>query len=453
MVIHPSSYRDSSGFVFEQDGFYYRQVNKEFAEEYEMLMKSGLYHHLVKKNWLVSHDELREFPQRGAECYKILMPEQVYFPNYPYEWCFDQLKDAALLTIGMLKAGIEYGMILKDATPFNIFFRDHQPLFIDSLSFEKYDPSKPWKAYRQFCECFLCPLLLSAHHGSELIKLIAEFPDGIPISVCASMLPFTSRFVSLTALHVHLQARIAKANNAREKDTIFSKAKLLRIADHLESGISRLKEKKKASAWKKYYEEIDHSEEYIREKDKIFISLLERIFPSSALDIGCNTGHYSILSALKGIQTVAIDNDGSSVNKLYCHLKEKNIEHVLPLFVDITNPSPSIGWNHAERVDFLSRKKFDLVMTFAIVHHLAISKNIPFGNISSVLHSLSSIYALVEFVEPDDEKARELLGRRGTGPGTYSRDNFEKSFLTHFTIETKIPIPGVKRSFYLLRRK
>ncbi len=453
MAIHPSSYRDSSGFIFEQDGLYYRQVNKEFAEQYELLISSGLYHHLVKKNWLVPHDEIKEFPITVEECYKILKPEQLDFPNYPYEWCFEQLKDAALLTISILKSGIEHGMILKDATPFNIFFRDYQPLFIDTLSFEKYDATKPWKAYRQFCECFLCPLLLVAHYGPELIKLLANNPEGIPLSLCASMLPFSSRFVPLTALHIHLHAKIAKSGKGKKKDTRFSKVKLLRIADHLESGISHLTEKKKTSAWRNYYTETIKKEKYLKEKERLVSSIFERTRSASALDIGCNTGHFSMLAGMFGIQTVAMDSDGHCIGELYQHLKDKKRDRVLPLFVDITNPSPSIGWNHAERNDFLSRKKFDLVMAFAVVHHLVISRNIPFRHISSVLHALSSRHVLVEFVEPSDEKAKELLERKDIEPGNYSRDNFEKAFDHEFTTEMKIPFSDGERCFYLFRGK
>jgi hypothetical protein len=160
---HPASFRDPAGFVFEQEGLFYRQVNQWYAADYDRLMESGLYTELVKEKKLISHTETKTVIADPSLWYKTILPQQLDFVSFPYEWCFSQWKDAALVTLGIVKKSIRHGMILKDATPFNIQFAGASPLWIDSLSFETYDETKPWIAYWQFVECFVAPLLIAKY--------------------------------------------------------------------------------------------------------------------------------------------------------------------------------------------------------------------------------------------------------------------------------------------------
>ncbi|HYC28343.1 MAG TPA: hypothetical protein VEB42_05990, partial [Chitinophagaceae bacterium] len=148
---HPSSFRDPSGFVFRTNGQVYRQVNQQYAATYDRFMQSGLYEKLTASKKLLPHTEIAENITGTDNWYKTLLPEQVRFISYPYEWCFDELKDAALLVLDIMKESIAHGFILKDATPFNVQFYNGKPVWIDTLSFDIYEPSKPWVAYRQFC--------------------------------------------------------------------------------------------------------------------------------------------------------------------------------------------------------------------------------------------------------------------------------------------------------------
>src|SRR3954463_8373858 len=150
----PSSYRDPSGFMFEKDGVLYRQVNEVYKEHYQHFIESGLYQSVLEKKWLVPHTEVDQSVNFSPGFYKTLQPERIPFISYPYEWCFEMLKDAALLTLSITIESLKYDMVLKDATPFNIQWRGANPVLIDTLSFEKYDRTLPWIAYRQFCECF-----------------------------------------------------------------------------------------------------------------------------------------------------------------------------------------------------------------------------------------------------------------------------------------------------------
>jgi hypothetical protein len=174
---HPASYKDPSGFIFQASGKFYRQVNKIYAGHYDLLTSSGLSSFLQEKKLLLPHEEVTENILHSDDWHLTLLPKQVPFTSYPYEWCFEQLKDAALLTLEIVKLSIDKGMILKDATPYNVQFINGKPVFIDTLSFEKYDPSLPWIAYRQFCESFLFPLLLSHYHKTSIQPYLNSYPN------------------------------------------------------------------------------------------------------------------------------------------------------------------------------------------------------------------------------------------------------------------------------------
>ena len=183
----PSSFRDPNGFLFERDGNYYRLVSQSYAEHYDLLMTSGLYQDLTDKNWLIKHSEDKT---EGDE-YKILLPEQLQYVSYPYEWCFSQLKDAAVLTLDIQLSALDRGMTLKDASAFNVQLHKGNMTFIDTLSFERYEPGTPWIAYRQYCQHFLAPLALIAHRDFRVLHLLRAYIDGIPLDLTSKLLPWS----------------------------------------------------------------------------------------------------------------------------------------------------------------------------------------------------------------------------------------------------------------------
>ena len=218
-----SSFRDPSGFVFQKDGIIYRQVNKIFKKDFDHFISSGCYAHFVQKGWLIPHEEISENLTGTDYCYKTLRPEKIPFISYAYEWSFDMLKDAALLTLELAKAGLPYGVILKDATHFNIQWLNGGPVFIDTLSFEKYDVLKTWIAYRQFCENFLSPLLLLFYSQQAVQSLLLAYPEGIPLSITRSLLPWKSKFSLHSFLHIHLHEKLAsKGDKETPPQTNFS---------------------------------------------------------------------------------------------------------------------------------------------------------------------------------------------------------------------------------------
>lgn len=447
---HPASYKDPSGFIFQASEKFYRQVNKIYAGHYDLLIRSGLSSSLQEKKLLISHEEVNENILHSDDWYLTLLPEQVPFTSYPYEWCFEQMKDAALLTLQIVKLSIDKGMILKDATPYNVQFLNGRPVFIDTLSFEKYDPSLPWIAYRQFCESFLFPLLLSHYHKTSIQPFLNSYPNGIPVNITAKLLPWKSRLNPGVSLHVFLQNKLSKKIKNSGTATSFSKNKLLNLISHLDGIIRDLNNIDKTE-WSNYYNESISSPEYLGKKEEIINNLLQKIDGRKLLDLGANEGFFSRLAAAKNFDVIAIDKDDQCINSLYKKVKEENITNILPLCMDLMNPSTASGFANNERASFGERIHTNAVMALALVHHLAIGYNLPLRKIAEYLFGFSH-QLIIEFVPKEDEKVQLLLQNKKDIYLEYSREHFENVFQQRFIITEKVPVPDSERIIYLMKR-
>lgn len=450
---HPASFRDPSGFVFEQDGKIYRQVNQCYADHYRLLQSSGLYSSLTGTGKLIAHTELQENLLLSGDWFLTLLPEQIEFISYPYEWCFDQLKDAALLTLDIVREAVAHGMILKDATPFNIQFTGSKPVFIDTLSFEKYDASAPWVAYRQFAECFVAPLLLASYRSPELIRLLQLYPDGIPLQIAAKLLPFKSRFNFNVFLHIFLPLHVVSPSEKVDKKHLkFSRQKFINIINSLHTLISRLEPKRIKSTWNDYYSNTVSGNDYVNRKKKIVEEWLELVHGNTVLDIGTNTGLFARQACAKFLNVIAIDTDSRCINDLYRESRKSVHSKILPLCIDMSAPTPAIGWNNEERDDFFSRYKADVVFALALIHHIAISKNIPIRDIAEKLSRLCN-FLIIEFVPKNDPKVIMMLQSRKDVFQEYTETLFEDSFSAYFVIQQKQKIDPTDRILYLMKKK
>lgn len=449
-IRHPASYKDPSGFIFQASEKFYRQVNKIYAGHYDLLTRSGLSSMLREKRLLIAHEEVTENILQSDDWYLTLLPEQVPFTSYPYEWCFEQLKDAALLTLEIVKFSVDKEMILKDATPYNVQFLHGKPIFIDTLSFEKYDPSLPWIAYRQFCESFLFPLLLSHHHKTSIQPFLNSYPNGIPANITAKLLPWKSRLHPGVSLHVFLQNKLSKKTKKSGTATSFSKNKLLNLISHLDSIIRDLNNSDKTE-WSNYYTGSILSGEYLRKKEDLISNLLQKLDGTKLLDLGANEGFFSRLAASKKFDVIAIDKDDQCINALYKKVKEENITNILPLCMDLMNPSPASGFANKERASFGERIHTDAVMALALVHHLAIGNNLPLSKIAEYLYGFSH-QLIIEFVPTEDEKVQLLLQNKEDIYPQYTQEHFENVFRQRFTITEKVRVPDSDRIIYLMKR-
>lgn len=452
----PSSFRDPSGFVFLKDNIYYRHIHNSYKSNYEILIKSGCYSELIDKSLIISHEEINENLTGHPDWFLTLKPEQLKYTSQPCEWSFDMLKDAALLTLQILKTSINKGLIIKDASLYNIQLHNGKMVFIDSLSFEKYDEALPWIAYRQFCESFLGPLLIANYSKQPMNNLLLAWPDGIPIEIIKSLLPAKSKLSLHVFLHIHLHAKFSssKQNGTTEANKRpFTKQKLLRLIESLETLLKRLNIAEKKTNWSNYYREAGERGNYLTAKQRIIEAWLKQINEiKNVADLGANDGLFSLLTATRGLYTIAADADPICINRLYHKIKDNKIDNIYPLVVDLSNPTPSTGLLNEERNAFLHRRQFDLVLCLAVVHHLAIAKNIPLNKVAEMLNRLTTDYLLIEFIPKEDEKVKFLIRDRKDIFNNYSEQEFEKSFGNFFVIHKKEIIDGSKRTLYLMKK-
>lgn len=454
IIPHPASFKDPAGYIFESRGKIHRQVNKIYGERYRMLMQSGLYKKLADDQKLITHAEITDNLTGDPQFHVNLLPEQLGFISYPYEWSFHQLKDAALLTLSIAKASLEFGMILKDATPYNIQFHNGKPVFIDTLSFDHYNETEPWVAYRQFCETFLFPLYLEHYLKIDCIPWLSNYIHGIPVHVVAKLLPWKAHWNLGVRLHVLLQNNIgSKKAVAGTKTAPFSKQKMLNLLNHLESIISGLKDGyPQVSTWSNYYDETILGKEYLSEKEKIVTIFCSQISYNTVLDLGANDGYFSQLLAKQHKSVVAVDSDSRCIDRLYLQTKSSGQSSVTALISDLSNPSAAIGFQNKERSSFTQRAKADLLLALALVHHLCIARNIPVSGLAAYFADMAP-HLIIEFVPKEDEKVKQLLASRADIFEDYHQAHFEECFSRFYHIQAKETIPGTTRVLYRMKRK
>jgi len=450
-----SSFRDPSGFLFRYEGELYRQINKVYAEDYRLLNESGLYGRLVEKALLIPHSPAHEELAQSDQVHCIIKPELVPFISYPYEWSFSQLKDAALVTLRIQKIALKRGMTLKDASAYNIQFHKGKPLLIDTLSFTAYEEGQPWVAYRQFCQHFLAPLALMALRDVRLGSLMRTGIDGIPLDLAASMLPMRTKLNPGLLMHIHAHAASQKKHEDKRKSakgTKVSKQSLLGIIDSLRGTVKKLEWKPEGTEWGAYYSDTNYSDESLAIKRELVQKLLNQTDARSAWDLGANNGFFSRVSSEQEIPTIAFDIDPVAVEMNWREVKEKGETDILPLLMDLTNPSPDLGWDHAERTSFLGRGPADVVFALALIHHLSISNNVPLPLLANFF-ARAGKWLIIEFVPKSDSQVKRLLATREDVFPNYTEEGFETAFGKVFEVVASESIDGSERTLYLLKRK
>jgi len=383
----------------------------------------------------------------------IIRPRIIPFISYPYEWCFGEFKDAALATLTIETIALLYGYTLKDASAYNIQFINGKPLLIDKLSFEPYKEGSLWIAYRQFCIQFLAPLLLMSYLDPDMNKRLLFYFDGVPLSLVSKLLPKHTYLNFSHLMHIHFQALMERKSSGQTADTkTMSKSNLFALLHDLQNTIENLKFPVKKSYWSEYEKFHIYNNHALSEKQRIVGKYLAMTKAKTALDIGANTGMFTKLCTDRKIRTVSIDNDHVSIEQMYETNKKNNDQFCLPLVIDITNPSPSIGWANGERMSFITRSSFDVVLALAITHHLAIEHNLPLEYIMKFMSHLGT-YGIIEFVPKTDPEVRTMLANREDIFHRYSQQEFEKACGKYYSIIAKQPVDKTGRVIYFLKRK
>jgi hypothetical protein len=463
MRIEKSSFRDNSGFVFYNQGEIFRAIIHAYKDNYEYLITSGLYSYLTKEKLLIPHREDTLSNKLNANVYKVIKPDRIDFISYPFEWCFSQLKDAALTTLKIQKVALKYGMTLKDSSAYNIQFSRGKSILIDTLSFEIYNEGEPWQAYNQFCKNFLVPLSLIAFRDMRLHELQKNFIDGIPLDLAKKLLGKKAFSNPGLFMHINLHSKFQdKYKNTNEilstRKKWINKKSLLRMIENLESTISKLKIKTNITEWSNYYSNKYHPETYLKEKTAIVKSYIEKARPKVILDLGANKGEFSKIAAESSDLVLGLDSDPYCVEECYNYTKKNDVHNIIPIVADLTNPSPSIGWANSERLSLLERLTANakgssdrLILALAIIHHLCISNNIPINYLAELFNRIGS-WLIIELIPKSDPMVKKLLLHRKDIFENYNVESFEKEFLKYFSIIEFEKVTGTDRIIYLMKK-
>jgi 2-polyprenyl-3-methyl-5-hydroxy-6-metoxy-1,4-benzoquinol methylase len=391
--------------------------------------------------------------------------ERIPFQTYPYEWPPEMLWAAGQLTLETAHASLADGYGLKDATPYNILFRGPEPVFIDVPSFELREPGDPfWRPYAQFVRTFLLPLLANRRWGIRLADVFATRRDGLEpeevYRLCGPVERFSPRVLSLVSMPTWLRGRArAKGEQIYEARTLSDTEKarfiLRSLLNRLQRVLNSLSPRiLKQSVWSGYMACNSYSAPAFAAKEQFVSSLLQELKPRRVLDVGANTGHFSLLAARAGAEVIAIDSDPVCVGALWRSARDQHL-NVLPIVVDLARPSPALGWCNRECPSFLERaaSSFDCVLMLAVIHHLLVTERIPLEEVFRLAAALTTDVLVVEFVAPDDDMFRQLVRGRAHLHSSLTEAAFEAACGAHFEILRSLPLPGTHRRLYALKRK
>ncbi len=454
----PGSYRDPGGFVYRRDGTLFRQIGAASIEDWQAFLASGLADRLITSGRLIGHDIVALDEAATPDARAVIRPEPIEFISYPYEWTFGELQDAALLTLDIELEALAAGWTLKDASAYNVQFRDGRPVLIDSLSFEPHEDGTPWVAYRQFCEHFLAPLVVMSRRDVRLSALVRADPDGIPLDLAKGLVPWRTRlnFGLLSHLHLHANAQVRHAGDDDDgqaaKRARISRSKLVALIGNLRSTVAGLAWKPGGTEWSDYADHTSYNDRATESKARLVEAFVRQAPGPRAWDLGANTGRYSRIAADAGKRVLAFDIDPAAAEQHYRQVRAERRTDILPLILDVANPSPGIGWANRERRSLLERADPDVVMALALVHHLAISRNVPLPMLLDLFADLAP-WVIVEFVPKEDVMVRRLLATRRDVFPDYTLEGFRAAAGARFDVVDEQSIEDSPRTLFLLRRR
>jgi ribosomal protein L11 methylase PrmA len=456
------SFRDPAGRLVVTDGRVLRFVNAGAAEALTSFLHSTTARALVAEDSLVRAEVLVE--ELGPEL--VLEHERITWPSYPYEWPVEMLHSAAVRTLDIAERLLPEGYGLKDATPYNILFRGPRPVFVDWLSFERRRPEDPtWIAGSQFNRTFLLPLLVAKRLKTPPQPFLLARRDGLEPEEVYRWLSPLGRLAPDALSLVSIPAWLSKRQEPTDvsiyrprlcKDRDQAGFVLRALFRRLRRALARLEPGQDGkSAWAGYMEgHNNYTQEQFQAKERFVAEAVARLAPSSVLDVGCNTGHFSRLAARCGAEeVVAIDSDPVAAGRLWRTASAEKL-NILPLVVDITRPSPGVGWRNRECPGFLERaaNRFDAVLCLAVLHHVLVSERVPLEDFLDLVAELTRNIAIVEFVAPEDSMFRAIARGRDELHRDLNTGSFEAECARRFRIDRSLRLPGSHRWLYLLRR-
>lgn len=461
----PGSFRDPESRIFYSGGEVYRALSADGLADFQALAETRLFERFQADGRLVRSELVDGTDVVPAEllptgCAGVLRHERIPFVSYPYEWTFSMLKDAALLQLDLTLAALDEGLILKDSTPYNVQFKGGRPVFVDIGSFERLRDGEPWVGYRQFCMMYLYPLLLQAAWGVEFQPWLRGSIDGISPAQMRGLASFRDRFRRGFFLNVFMLAKLEARHadrgsevKAEVKRAGFKKELIVANVRRMRKLVASLRWDPPKGVWVGYGERNSYSDEDTRRKDEFVREVATSQRWGLTWDIGANNGRYSRIAAEGSDAVLAVDADQGPVELLYRDLHAEGDERILPLTMNLADPSPSLGWRGLERKDLAARGRPDLVLALALIHHVTIAANVPVAEFVDWLASLGTAL-VIEFPTREDPMVRKLLGpkREGLHPD-YERGNFERVLAAAFDVERRERSQSGTRLLYFARPK
>ena len=390
----------------------------------------------------------------------LLHHPRIPFPSYPWEWTPAQWLAAAELTLDLCDQALDSGLILKDATPLNVLFHGARPVFVDILSFEPRDPaSSLWLAYGQFVRTFLLPLVMRRQLRWPL-SLSLFHRDGYEPADCYAALSLRQRLSRSALWPITLPTLLDRRNpaettpvkpTARAHHPDVAASVLHRTLNDLRGRTRRAAGANSSSNWSVYTGTLTH---YTGEQSQAKLDWVQRtlqsIAPSQVLDIGANTGDFSVLATQCGAEVVALERDGASADRIFRTARQRALP-ITTICADIARPTPAAGWKNAESLALLPRleDQFDLVLMLAVIHHLILMEQIPLRAILVLCSRLTRRHLIIEWVPVEDPMYQSLMRGRDTLYGSLSESDLLAACAGHFAVRDRHALSNGRILFLL----
>jgi SAM-dependent methyltransferase len=302
---------------------------------------------------------------------------------------------------------------------------------------------------------YLYPLLLQALKGVSFQPWLRGSIDGITATQARALMSLRDRFRRGLFTNVFLHARLEQrdvgggAAVRREVKRTGAERQLIHAnARKMRKLVARLDWSPASRGWVAYGDDNSYDEEDARRKDAFVREVAASRPWRLAWDLGCNNGRHARIAAEGARHVVALDADEGSIELLYRELKDAGDETILPLTMNVADPSPALGWRGSERKGMLERGRPDLVLSLALVHHLAIGANIPLREVVEWLAELGAAL-VVEFPTREDPMVQKLLARKRAGlHPDYDRDVFEHRLDESFEVRRSEQLASGTRILY-----
>jgi ribosomal protein L11 methylase PrmA len=455
----PGSFRDPSGRIYWLGDRVLRTVMPPAVADFDYVESTGLIASLVKKGMLI--DQTRRpaslIGEAGAGATYVLEHPRLDFISYPYEWSFRALQSAALLQLDLYLESLQHGVTLSDATAYNVQFDGARPVFIDRLSFRRYVDGQFWLGHRQFCEQFLNPLLLRSIFGIPHNAWYRGSPEGIGAAELSALLPLRRKLSWRVLTNVVMQGSLQKTRSSDAQKAVAGKLRFpqpafVRLLRGLRTWIAALHPAdRQPTTWQEYSRQNSYRGTEAEAKRNFVARFVSESKARVVWDIGCNTGDYSVAALQAGARSViGFDFDQGALDLAFDRAQSEKLAFT-PLFLDATNPAPDQGWGQAERRGLQGRAKADAVLALALIHHVAISKNVPLDGVVSWLTGMAP-RGVIEFVPKTDPMVVELLRMRDDIFPHYHEEHFVSSLQERARIVASETVSASGRKLFAFER-